>query len=173
MAIKNATIWTIGHSTRSKDEFLEALKFFQIEMLMDVRRYPGSKKYPQFNVSALASYLTEAGIGYLPAPELGGRRKPNPDSVNTVWKNEAFRGYADYTETQAFKDGIKKLTDIAQVHRTAYMCSEAVWWRCHRSIISDCLKVDGWKVMHIMKVGVAVEHPYTSAYRETHQLDFH
>ncbi|MGV8879763.1 MAG: DUF488 family protein [Sphingobacteriaceae bacterium] len=165
------TIWTIGHSTRSKEAFLEALHFFQIEILVDVRRYAGSRKYPQFNVSDLEIYLPEAGINYLPEPELGGRRKPNPDSVNTVWKNEAFRGYADYTETQDFKDGIEKLTNKAQLKRTAYMCSEAVWWRCHRSIISDCLKADGWKVMHIMKTGVALEHPFTSVYRETHQLD--
>ncbi len=168
MAENNPTIWTIGHSTRSVEEFLAALKSFQIEMLVDVRRYPGSKKYPHFNVAALETYLPEAGIGYMPEAELGGRRKPKPGSANTIWRNEAFRGYADYAETDAFKEGLAKLTAVAAQQRTAYMCSEAVWWRCHRAIISDYLKAGGWTVMHIMKEGVAKEHPYTSAFLETH-----
>lgn len=168
MSANNHIIWTIGHSTRSEEDFLAALKSFQIKVLVDVRRYPGSRKYPQFNASAMESYLQKAEIDYLPETELGGRRKPKLNSVNTVWRNEAFRGYADYTETATFKDGIKKLTDVAQLKRTAYMCSEAVWWRCHRSIISDYLKYSGWKVMHIMDTGVAHEHPYTSAFLEMH-----
>ena len=94
----------------------------------------------------------------------------NPGLIpkNTVWRNEAFRGYADYTESAEFENGIIELTDIAKAYRTAYMCSEAVWWRCHRSIISDYLKERGWKVMHIMKENVATEHPYTSAFLQTH-----
>ena len=164
----NRTIWTIGHSTRSREEFLAALHSFQIEVLVDVRRYPGSKKYPQFNATALATYLPEAGISYLPEVELGGRRKPKPNSANTAWKSESFRGYADYAETAAFAAGIAKLTAVGALQRTAYMCSEAVWWRCHRAIISDYLKASGWTVRHIMKEGVATEHPYTSAFRETH-----
>lgn len=169
MAENNRTIWTIGHSTRSAEEFVKALKSFQIEMLVDVRRYPGSKKYPHFNLSTLETYLPEAGIGYMPVEELGGRRKPKPDSANMVWKNEAFRGYADYADTEAFEAGIAKLTEVAARKRTAYMCSEAVWWRCHRAIISDHLKSRGWTVMHIMREGLAKEHPYTSAFLETHQ----
>ncbi|MGV3503185.1 MAG: DUF488 family protein [Adhaeribacter sp.] len=164
-------IWTFGHSTRSQEEFVAALKFFQIEVLVDVRRYPGSKKYPHFNASALETYLPGAGIRYLPMVELGGRRKPRPDSSHTAWRNEAFRGYADYTETKDFEAAIAKLREVAAQKKTAYMCSEAVWWRCHRAIISDYLKERGWTVMHIMGEGVAKEHPFTSAYLEA-KADF-
>jgi len=164
MAAKQQTIWTIGHSTRSEEEFITILHSFEIEVLADVRRYPGSKKYPQFNVEALQHSLTEAGITYMPFLELGGRRKPKPDSKNTVWKSESFRGYADYSETTEFKEALARLKEIAREKRVAYMCSEAVWWRCHRAIISDVLKEEGWKVMHIMGEGVAKEHPFTSAY---------
>lgn len=161
-------IWTIGHSTRTRQEFLAALASFKIEVLVDVRRFPGSRKYPQFNVDALEQYLPESGIAYLPQPDLGGRRKPKPDSENTIWRNEAFRGYADYAETPDFKSALNELKEAARHRRAAYMCSEAVWWRCHRAIISDRLKVEGWTVMHIMKENTAVEHPYTTAFRATH-----
>ena len=169
MAENKNTIWTIGHSTRTQEEFVLALQSFWIEMLVDVRRYPGSKKYPHFNGAALQTYLPQAGIGYLHAEALGGRRKPTPNSTNTVWRNESFRGYADYTQTEAFANEITKLADIALHKRTAYMCSEAVWWWCHRAIISDQLKSGGWTVMHIMQPGVAKAHPYTSAFLETHK----
>ncbi|GEO05034.1 hypothetical protein AAE02nite_26980 [Adhaeribacter aerolatus] len=168
MEKNSPTIWTIGHSTRSPEEFLATLGSFRIELLVDVRRYPGSKKYPHFNKSTLEEYLPAAGINYLAEEALGGRRKPRPDSANTVWRNEAFRGYADYTETEAFAEGMAQLTTIAAQQRTAYMCSEAVWWRCHRAIISDNLKASGWAVMHIMQAGVAREHPYTAAYLAMH-----
>jgi uncharacterized protein (DUF488 family) len=166
MAENKQTVWTIGHSTRSQEEFLVALQYFQIEVLIDVRRFPGSKKYPHFNKPALALYLPESGIRYLPMEELGGRRKPEPNSHNTIWKNEAFRGYADYAETKDFGTALNHLTEVAAHQKSAYMCSEAVWWRCHRAIISDCLKAKGWQVMHIMQPGVAKEHPFTSAYLE-------
>lgn len=161
-------IWTIGHSNRSETEFIACLKSFRIEILVDVRRFAGSKKYPQFNVDALEKYLPQADIQYIQMPSLGGRRKPIPNSRNTVWRNEAFRGYADYTETKEFNQAIAQLTDYASSYRTAYMCSEAVWWRCHRAIISDYLKVQGWTVMHIMKEGHATEHPFTTAFLEMH-----
>lgn len=161
-------IWTIGHSTREQEEFIEVLLSFDIRALADVRRYPGSKKYPQFNVSELEQYLPRAGIHYLPHTDLGGRRKPHPNSVNTIWRNEAFRGYADYTQTEEFKTAINELMKVALHRQTAYMCSEAVWWRCHRAIISDHLKADGWTVMHIMKKNTAIEHPFTAGYRATH-----
>ena len=161
-------IWTIGHSTRTREDFLKALSSFGIEVLADVGRYPGSRKYPQFNVEALREYLPPSGIDYLPQTALGGRRKPNPHSSNTIWRNEAFRGYADYTETEEFKTAINRLIEVALHRPTAYMCSEAVWWRCHRAIISDYLKAEGWTVMHIMKENVTTEHPYTAAYRATH-----
>ncbi|MFC5270254.1 DUF488 family protein [Adhaeribacter terreus] len=170
MAKPQPEIWTIGHSTRSQEDFLETLLSFGIEALADVRRFPGSRKYPQFNAGALENYLPETGIAYQPFPELGGRRKPNPDSKNTIWTSASFRAYADYTETTAFAEGISRLTELAVAKRTAYMCSEAVWWRCHRALISDYLKERNWKVMHIMKAGDAREHPFTAAYRELHHI---
>ncbi|HEY4651777.1 MAG TPA: DUF488 domain-containing protein [Pontibacter sp.] len=168
MTAKNQTIWTFGHSTRSPEEVIGALHSFGIEVLADVRRYPGSRKYPHFSAAAMQEYLPAAGIAYEPMPSLGGRRKPRPDSTNIVWRSESFRGYADYSETEEFKAALEKLATLAREKRTAYMCSEAVWWRCHRAIISDCLKADGWQVLHIMKEGVAQEHPYTAAYLQTH-----
>lgn len=168
METTSKIIWTIGHSTRSIEDFNAILKSFQIEVLADVRHYPGSRKFPQFNEEALQENLSQQGITYVSMVDLGGRRKPLPDSTNTVWRNEAFRGYADYMETEAFKRGIDKLTETASQKRTAYMCSEAVWWRCHRALISDHLKEDGWTVLHIMKADKATEHPFTSAYISTH-----
>ena len=155
-------IWTIGHSTHPLDELVEMLKSFQIEMVADVRSYPGSRKFPQFNKESLMVSLPENGIEYVHIKNLGGRRKENPDSKHTVWRNAAFRGYADYMDTEEFKDGVQELIQLAQQKRVAYMCSEAVWWRCHRSMISDYLKANGWTVMHIMGVDKADEHPYTA-----------
>ena len=165
MMSEQFTLWTIGHSTRSLNEFLELLGGQEIEALADVRRFPGSRKYPQYNQDALAVSLPEAGVDYSRFPELGGRRRPRPDSRNTVWRNESFQGYADYMETDAFRTGIERLAKLARKKRTAIMCSEAVWWRCHRSLIADYLKVRGAEVRHIMGVGQIAEHPYTSAAR--------
>ncbi|WP_192821940.1 DUF488 family protein [Rufibacter sp. LB8] len=167
-AISSSTIWTVGHSTHPIEEFLAALLSFQIEVLVDVRRYPGSKKYPQFNIEPLQTALAEVGIVYQPALELGGRRKPKPDSTNTIWRSDSFRGYADYTATPEFQNALENLKALASEKRVAYMCSEAVWWRCHRAIISDVLKEQGWHVQHIMKPDTAVEHPFTAAYLATH-----
>ena len=161
----NKLIWTIGHSTRTIDEFINMLQSFQIRVLVDVRNYPGSRRYPHFNQDALEISLAKHNVDYVHLKSLGGRRKPKPDSMNTLWRNEAFRGYADYMETDDFKEGVKQLQMLGDKSRTAFMCSEAVWWRCHRSLISDCLKSTGWTVMHIMEVGKAEEHPYTSAAR--------
>lgn len=155
------TIWTIGHSTRPFEEFIEMLKSFNIQRVVDVRSYPGSRKFPQYNKEILINTLPEKGIHYTHLRELGGRRKVHKDSKNTTWRVDAFRGYADYMETDEFKSAIKILKDIALKERVAYMCSEAVWWRCHRSMISDYLKVHGWKVMHIMAKEKEDEHPYT------------
>ncbi|MBL7696873.1 MAG: DUF488 domain-containing protein [Chitinophagaceae bacterium] len=165
MPEENDTIWTIGHSTRSLEELVAMLRSFEIKVLVDVRHFPGSRKYPHFNKESLEVTLPEHNIQYVHLKSLGGRRKVHPNSRNTAWKNDAFRGYADYMETDAFEKGITELVNIASRQRTAYMCSEAVWWRCHRSMISDYLKVRGWKVMHIMDVGKAQEHPYTSPAR--------
>jgi uncharacterized protein (DUF488 family) len=168
MREENKTIWTIGHSTRSFEEFRAMLQSFSIELVVDVRHYPASRKFPQFNKEALEIALSQSGIRYLHVKDLGGRRKANPDSKNTGWRHPAFRGYADYMETSAFKNGVEELIQRASHLRTAYMCSEAVWWRCHRSLISDYLKVQGWKVMHIMSAGKAQEHPYTSPAKIVH-----
>ena len=157
------TIWTIGHSTRTIDEFIGMLQSFEIKMLVDVRSFPGSRRYPQFNKESLEISLRKNGIEYVHLKSLGGRRKTIPNSSNTAWRNEAFRGYADYMETEDFKNANDELQTLAEKKPTAYMCSEAVWWRCHRSMISDYLKSLGWTVMHIMSEGKAQEHPYTSA----------
>ncbi len=165
MEKNNTTIWTIGHSTRSFEEFEAMLQSFNIELVADVRSYPGSRKFPQFNKEALAFSLPQTNIQYVHLKGLGGRRKAKPDSKNFTWRHPAFRGYADYMETDVFKDAVRELLDHALKQRTAYMCSEAVWWRCHRSMISDYLKVQDWKVMHIMGAGKAEEHPYTAPAR--------
>ena len=162
---KNKTVWTIGHSTRSLEELVNILHSFQIEIVADIRSFPGSRKFPQFNKENLEISLPENGIKYVPIKKLGGRRKTNRDSKNTTWRHLAFRSYADYMETEDFKEGIIELEKIANKERTAYMCSEAVWWRCHRSMVSDYLKAAGWIVMHIMAAGKADEHPYTSPAR--------
>lgn len=141
---------------------MEMLKSFRIEALVDVRSFPGSRRYPHFNKENLSKSLEDMGIQYNHILKLGGRRKPDPHSHNTAWKNKAFQGYADYMETKNFKEGIKELLDLATQKRTAYMCSEAVWWRCHRSLISDHLKANGWEVIHIMDKDKGQEHPYTS-----------
>jgi uncharacterized protein (DUF488 family) len=138
------------------------LQSFEIQLLVDIRSLPGSRKFPQFNKEELEISLPANHIEYLHLKELGGRRKVKKDSRNTAWRLPAFRGYADYMETEEFKDAIKVLEKLAKEKRTAYMCSEAVWWSCHRSLVSDFLKVHGWTVMHIMAIGKADEHPYTS-----------
>lgn len=169
-------IWTIGHSTRTLDEFVAMLQSFDIKTVVDVRHFPGSKKFPHFNKEELRVSLPSHGIKYEHVIELGGRRKLNKESKNTGWRHPAFRSYADYMETPGFEKGVDTLKETARQLRTAYMCSEAVWWSCHRAMISDCLKVSGWTVMHIMGINKADEHPYTSAaiivngtlsYRET------
>jgi len=165
MPEENKTIWTIGHSTRSLEELLTMLRSFNIEIVADVRHFPGSRKYPHFNKESMEITLPQNDIQYTHIKNLGGRRKVNPGSRNTAWKNDAFRGYADYMETDIFKEGIIELAGKASKQRTAFMCSEAVWWRCHRSMIADYLKLQGWRVMHIMDVAKAQEHPYTSPAR--------
>ncbi len=155
------TLWTIGHSTRSLEEFLHLLKTFDIELLVDVRHYPGSRKFPQFNKDSMAVTLPKNGFEYVHIVGLGGRRKMDPNSKNDAWRLAAFRGYADYMETEEFKIALKDLENLAAKKRTAIMCSEAVWWSCHRSMISDALKVEGWEVLHIMNDKKTTEHPYT------------
>lgn len=156
------TIYTIGHSSRNMDDFITMLQSFAIKNLVDIRSMPGSRKYPQFNKENLETALPANGISYIYMEDLGGRRKVREDSKNTRWKNLSFRGYADYMETDSFKKAIAGLERIALQASTAYMCAEAVWWRCHRSLVSDYLKAKGWRVLHIMAAGKAQEHTYTS-----------
>jgi len=159
-------IWTIGHSTRGIDEFISLLKENLIKLLVDVRAWPGSKRYPQFNKDALAESLNAHGIRYEHFPELGGKRKSKPDSRNTAWRNASFRGYADYMETKQFQKGIERLLGVAaEAGPTAIMCAEAVWWRCHRSLIADYLKARGVEVLHVLGANKVEPHPYTSASR--------
>jgi uncharacterized protein (DUF488 family) len=159
-------IWTIGHSTRGIETFNRLLEENGIKLIADVRMFPGSKRYPQFNKEALADSLGRAGIQYEHFPELGGRRKTRPDSRNTAWQNASFRGYADYMETEEFRGGIERLRAMAsEVGPTAIMCAEAVWWRCHRALISDFLKAHGLEVTHIVDLGKTESHPFTSAAR--------
>ena len=165
MKQENKIIFTIGHSTHPVGDFIAMLRSFSVSLLADVRNHPGSKRYPHFNKENLEESLHQNKIKYVHFKELGGRRKPVENSINTRWRNAAFRGYADYMETDEFKDAISTLQDLALKERVAYMCSEAVWWSCHRSLISDYLKVRGWTVMHIMAENKASEHPYTSAAR--------
>ncbi|HEX9980904.1 MAG TPA: DUF488 domain-containing protein [Flavobacterium sp.] len=156
------TIYTIGHSTRSYTEFLELLQAYGIEAVADIRSFPGSRKFPQFNKEHLETQLPQDNIVYIPFKSLGGRRKPAPDSKNTAWRHQAFRGYADYMESEQFISGINELQKQAQEIIIAVMCSEAVWWRCHRSMVADYLKANLWKVIHIINKDYSSEHPYTS-----------
>jgi uncharacterized protein (DUF488 family) len=159
------SVWTIGHSTLPIEDFVHLLVACEIGVLADVRSFPSSRRYPQFNKDNLQSSLAANRIEYVHLPELGGRRRARPDSINMSWRNESFRGYADYMETRGFELGISKLLEMAAARRTAIMCAESLWWRCHRSLISDFLKVKGIEVVHIIGSGKAEPHPYTSAAR--------
>ncbi len=159
------TVWTIGHSTRPVEAFLGLLAGCHIETLVDVRRFPGSRKYPQYGQDALAVTLAQHAIGYHWLRALGGRRPASPDSPNTAWRNASFRGYADYMASAGFAQGLDQLLGLARQSRTALMCAEAVWWHCHRSMIADALCVRGIKVLHILEGGHVMLHPMTSPAR--------
>ena len=158
-------LWTIGHSTRAAEEFGQLLLAHQIKTLVDVRSFPGSRRYPQFNKATLSEFVRTLGIRYEHEPRLGGRRQPMAKSHNTAWKNASFRAYADYMETEEFKEGIRNLITIARQESTAIMCAESLWWRCHRSLIADYLKAEGATVIHILDEKKTEVHPFTSAAR--------
>jgi uncharacterized protein (DUF488 family) len=160
-----AVVFTVGHSTQTVDEFIAPLKGNGVALVVDVRRYPASRRHPQFAREALTASLAAAGIAYEWLPELGGRRAPRPDSPNTGWRNQGFRGYADYMETEAFQLGIAHLVELARERPTAYMCAEHAWQQCHRGLISDYLKVAGWEVVHILARGKTEPHPFTEPAR--------
>jgi uncharacterized protein (DUF488 family) len=158
-------VWTIGHSARTEAQFHTLLLGYQIGQLIDVRRFPSSRRYPQFNRDALASSLEAQGIRYLHLPGLGGRRESRGDSPNSGWREPGFRGYADYMETKTFGEALDRLRALAAERPTAIMCAEADWRSCHRGLISDRLKLDGAEVRHIVDAEHAEPHPYTSPAR--------
>ena len=152
------TIHTIGHSTRSAEAFIDLLKEHAIERLVDVRRYPASRRNPQFAQAALSAALSARGIEYRHEIELGGRRRPSSDSPNAAWHNDQFRGYADHAATEAFEAALARVIEGAASRATAIMCAEAHPSRCHRRIIADVLVARGWRVVHILDRGRAEEH---------------
>ena len=158
-------VFTVGHSTRSGEEFVQILKAHGVEVLVDVRTFPGSRRYPQFNREALSETLAQAGIRYKHEPRLGGRKAPRADSHNTAWRNPQFRGYADHMETEVFRKGVEDLLELASGARVVVMCAEAVWWRCHRGLLADYLKANGHTVLHILDEKKIEEHPFTPAAR--------
>lgn len=154
-------IFTIGHSTRPIDEFVALLERSKIERLVDVRAFPGSRRYPQFNREALAESLSSAGIEYLHRAALGGRRRLSRDASPSAWRNESFHAYAEYLRTPEFSRALDDLIALGEARRTVVMCSEAVPWRCHRTLISDALTARGVAVEHILDAGVS-PHVLTS-----------
>lgn len=155
------TVYTVGHSNRSLDALLGILRAHGIECLADVRTVPRSRHNPQFNAEALEKSLSMTGIAYVRLPALGGLRKPRRDSRNLAWRNDSFRGYADYMETPEFEKGIAELLALARDKRTAIMCAEAVYFRCHRSLISDTLVCRGVEAVHLLDAKKSVEHSLT------------
>lgn len=152
------TVWTVGHSTRPLADFLAVLRRYRIEAVADVRRFPGSRRQPQYQRSALEGALRAAGIDYLPVPELGGRRPPAADSPNTGWRHPAFRGYADHLDSEEFATGLLEVLMVAPGLSTAVMCAEVLWWRCHRRLIADVLVSLGVRVIHILDAKTAQAH---------------
>jgi uncharacterized protein (DUF488 family) len=152
------TVWTIGHSTRSLDAFVELLREHAITHLVDIRRFPASRRHPHFAGAALSRALAERGVRYTHEVDLGGHRKPEPGSPNLFWQNEAFRGYADHLRTDAFRAALSRLEDHARLARTVVLCAEAVPWRCHRQILADALVARGLEVRHILGPGPSRAH---------------
>jgi len=152
------TVWTVGHSTRTADEFVALLQAHEIELVADVRRFPASRRHPHFSREQLEPMLASHGIAYAGMPALGGRRTPRKDSPNTGWRVAAFRGYADYMQTTEFAEALTALLDAASAKRTAVMCAESLWWQCHRRLIADKLVASGHEVLHIQSKDVVSPH---------------
>jgi uncharacterized protein (DUF488 family) len=154
-------IWTIGHSTRTADDFIALLRANAIDGLADVRTIPKSRRYPHFAREALDARLTHEAIEYRHFAALGGLRKTRADSPNGAWRNESFRGYADYMMTAEFKTGVEELLEFSTRRNVAVMCAEAVWWRCHRMLLADALVARGADVQHIMSTkGASALQPH-------------
>jgi uncharacterized protein (DUF488 family) len=159
--------FTIGHSTRPISDLVALLQGAGVTLLADVRAIPRSRTNPQFNIDALPPELAAHGIAYEHFPELGGRRGRAPNSPNDFWENDSFRNYADYAGTQGFRAGLERLRRLGQDQRTAVMCAEALWWRCHRRIIADYLISAGDRVFHILAAGKIEPAKLTPAARKT------
>jgi uncharacterized protein (DUF488 family) len=145
-------IYSIGHSTRTIAGFVDLLNEFGIKLLVDVRRFPNSRRHPHFAAVPLAAALAKAGVDYVHEPDMGGFREVRSGSSNTAWRNDGFRAYADHMDTREFDAALDRLMQEASEARTAIMCAEATPWRCHRQLISDALTVRGWEVTHILDV---------------------
>jgi uncharacterized protein (DUF488 family) len=158
--VAGITLYTVGHSTRSREQLLEILRAADVSAIADVRTFPSSRRFPHFNRAALEQWLPDAGIGYRHFPELGGRRNPAPDSPNAGWRERGFRGYADYMASGEFEAGLERLEPLSAARPTAIMCAEALWWRCHRRLIADALTVRGTDVVHLGS-GEPVKHELT------------
>ena len=158
-------LYTIGHSTQPLENFVAALTAHAIRLLVDVRRFPSSRRHPQFGSARLGASLADNAIEYTHEPELGGHREPLPDSPNTAWREAAFRGYADYMEMPLFAAAIDRLIERASGQRVAIMCAERAWQNCHRGLIADYLKARGHEVVHILSATSNEPHPYTNAAR--------
>lgn len=161
-AMKKTTVFTIGHSTRTLDEFISILRSYGVEKLVDIRTIPRSRHNPQFNMDTLAVNLRNKGIGYVHMKGLGGLRRPLKDSLNTGWLNSSFRGFADYMQTEDFAENVERLITLAEKKCVVLMCAEAVPWRCHRSLIADALTIRGMEVKHIMSLTSSHVHSITS-----------
>jgi uncharacterized protein (DUF488 family) len=155
------TVFTIGHSTHSLEEFIEIVENFKIDEIVDVRTIPRSRHNPQFNKETLPTSLLSAGIGYMHISGLGGLRHTKVDSPNKGWRNSSFRGYADYMQTPDFEESLNKLIELVKKEQVVVMCAESLPWRCHRSLIADALLVRGFKVEHIMNNGKSLKHTLT------------
>ena len=167
------TVYTIGHSTRTLEEFIELLKTYGVTVIVDVRTVPRSRHNPQFNKETLPTSLKPCGIKYIHMPEIGGLRHPKRDSINLAWQNIGFRGYADYMQTQEFTGNLLKIVALARENCLALMCAEALPWRCHRSLISDALVVRHVKVEHILSATSCLNHQLSEmAHVEGNQITY-
>jgi uncharacterized protein (DUF488 family) len=158
-------VFTIGHSTRSAGDFIELLQESQVQLLIDVRRFPASRRYPHFNQDELSAALGAAGISYMHEEVLGGRRTPAPDSRNSALRNAQFRGYADHMNTPAYRAAVTAIAERAPKQVQAVMCAEAVPWRCHRNLLADALVARGVEVRHIVQPGKTTPH---ALHKEAH-----
>src|SRR5256886_17352403 len=158
-------IWSVGHGALALEEFIAVLRHADIGTLADVRLVPGSRRHPHFGAVSLEAALGEIGIAYVHLSELGGRREPRPDSPHRALRVAAFRGYADHMSTEEFARGYERLVSLARGSRTAFMCAETLWWRCHRRLLADRLTIDGWTVTHLFAEGKSEPHVLWDAAR--------